>query len=275
MPVPQSMFESRTWSLVAPGYAAEITSTFGRFAEDALALGRLAPGERVLDVATGPGTLALPAAREGARVSAIDFSPRMIDELRARARRAGLAEIDARVADATALPYEDGAFDAVFSMFALNLMADRRAAFREIHRVLRRGGRVVVGTPTSLARAPAFEEIRDIVRRAIPQLELDVDFPLAQPDELRAEMAAARFADVDVRQVTRSFAYPSVGAIWAIANRAGAPIVLARSTMAEGEWARASEAIVGELQGRFGSGPQTIDLSVNLADARKERGAVS
>ena len=51
------------------------------FVADALELAHLAPGERVLDVATGPGTLALAAARAGARVSAIDFSPEMIAEL--------------------------------------------------------------------------------------------------------------------------------------------------------------------------------------------------
>jgi 2-polyprenyl-3-methyl-5-hydroxy-6-metoxy-1,4-benzoquinol methylase len=57
------MFEPRTWNMVAPGYAAEIPATFSSFAQDALALASLRPGERVLDVATGPGTLAVPAAR--------------------------------------------------------------------------------------------------------------------------------------------------------------------------------------------------------------------
>jgi SAM-dependent methyltransferase len=271
MPLPESMFQPRTWSLVAPGYAAEITSTFTRFAEDALALAHLVPGERVLDVATGPGTLALPAARAGARVSAIDFSPRMIAELRARARREAVADIDAQVADATALPFEEGAFDAVFSMFAVNLMADRHAALREIHRVLHRGGRAVVGTPQDVTKIPAFAELRDIIRRTLPQIDLDLDLPLSAPGELRKEMTAAGFADVDERQVTRSFTYPSVGAIWAIASRAGAPIVLARDVMAEDQWSRASDAIVRDFERRFGAGSQTIELSVNLANARKER----
>ncbi len=103
----------RTWNLVAPGYAAEIAPTFARFARDAIRLANLAPGARVLDVATGPGTLALAAARSGAQVSAIDFAPRMIAELRAQVRREGLAEIEATVADAAALPFGDDAFDAV------------------------------------------------------------------------------------------------------------------------------------------------------------------
>jgi SAM-dependent methyltransferase len=269
MPLPESWSVPDTWNLVAPGYAAEIPPIFARFAQDALELARLVAGERVLDVATGPGTLALVAARAGARVSAIDFSPQMIDELRTRLRREGGPDVDARVADAAALPYDEGAFDAVFSMFALNLVARRDAAWREIHRALRRGGRAVVGTPTAVTQAPAFVPIRDIVRRALPELDLAMDFPLAEPREIRSEMAAAGFADVDVRQITRSFTYPSVGAIWSMASRAGAPVVLAREAMAAERWSRASDEIVRAIEQRFGSGPQTIALTVNLAHARK------
>lgn len=274
MPLPQAIFEPRTWNMVAHGYAAEIAATFSTFAEDALALALLRPGERVLDVATGPGTLALPAARLGAHVTAIDFSPEMIAELRARAEREGAtvaAAIDARVANATALPFEDDAFDAVFSMFALNLMSARDAAFGEILRVLRMGGRAVVATPGDLTRAPAFVEVRDIVHRALPQLDLEMELPLAEPSALVDEMLAAGFANVEVRRVTRWFTYPSVRALWTVAARAGAPVVLARAAMPEAAWSRASEAIVHDLEACFGSGSQRIELDVNFAHARKER----
>jgi hypothetical protein len=71
--------------------------------------------------------------------------------------------------------------------------------------------------------------------------------------------------------VTRSFTYPSVGVLWAIASRAGAPVVLVRDAMPQADWSRASETIVRDLQRRFGSGPQRVELSVNLAHAAKER----
>jgi SAM-dependent methyltransferase len=265
------MFEPRTWNMVAPGYAAEIVTTFSSFADDALALGCVRPGERVLDVATGPGTLAVPAARQGAWVTAIDFSPEMIAELQSRVRREGIQRIEARVADATALPFEDDEFDAVFSMFALNLMANRGAAFREILRVLRMGGRAVVGTPSDLTQAPAFAEIRDIVRRALPQLDLTMDLPLAKPSALTDEMVAAGFANVEVHRLTHSFTFPSVRVLWAIASRAAAPVVLVRAETPSDEWSRASETIVRDLARRFGSGPQRVEFSVNLAHARRER----
>jgi hypothetical protein len=59
--------------------------------------------------------------------------------------------------------------------------------------------------------------------------------------------------------------------LWAIASRAGAPVVVVRAETPEDEWSRASERIVRDLERRFGSGPQRVELSVNLAHARKER----
>ena len=258
----------RTWNLVAPGYAAEIAPTFTLFAQHALQLAGLAKGERVLDVATGPGTLALAAARAGASVSAIDFSPQMIAELRARAGREKITGIDAQVADDTALPFAAGTFDAVFSMFALNLMADRGAAFREIRRVVRPGGRVVVGTPAALSRAPAFAELLEILRAVLPDLAFDGDLPLTEPDELQREMIAAGFPGVTVQQITRSFEHASLTALWSAASRAGAPIVVAREAMGEERWARASEEILRRLERRFGAGPHAVTLTANLAQAR-------
>jgi cyclopropane fatty-acyl-phospholipid synthase-like methyltransferase len=269
MSLPESMTLPGTWNLVAPGYAAEVAPAFARFAEDALELAHLVPGESVLDVGTGPGTLALAAACSGARVAALDFSPRMIAELQARAAREGVAGIAARIGDATAMPYENNTFDAVFSMFALNLMADRGADFREIRRVLRRGARAVVGTPTSLARVPVFGDIHAIVRAAIPGIDFDGELPLSEPAELEEEARAAGFSEIAVRSVTQSLAYASVAAIWAMATRAAAPIVVAREAMDAERWSRASEQIVRALEQRFGTGPERIDITVNLAYGRK------
>jgi ubiquinone/menaquinone biosynthesis C-methylase UbiE len=96
---------------------------------------------RVLDVAAGPGTLTFLAAPRVARVSAIDFSPTMIEELRARAGREGVGNVDAQVMDAQALTFADSTFDAAFCLFAFMFFPDRARAFREMLRVLRPGGK--------------------------------------------------------------------------------------------------------------------------------------
>jgi demethylmenaquinone methyltransferase/2-methoxy-6-polyprenyl-1,4-benzoquinol methylase len=97
------------------------------------------PGDRVLDVAAGTGTSSGPFAAAGARVVACDFSPGMLAA--GRRARPTLAFV---AGDALALPFADGAFDAVTISFGLRNTADPAAALRELSRVTRRGGRLVI-----------------------------------------------------------------------------------------------------------------------------------
>src|SRR5882757_500035 len=106
--------EPLAWNLVSKDYAIEVVPQFERYATDALRLASVRPGARVLDVAAGPGTLTLLAAKTAHSVEAIDFASDMIALLEQRAQDAGMNNVHARVGDAQALPYEDGAFDAVF-----------------------------------------------------------------------------------------------------------------------------------------------------------------
>src|ERR1700754_853512 len=81
------------------------------------------PGERVLDVAAGSGNAALAAARRGARVTATDFVPQLLQVAARRAAVEGLV-IDTEEADAQALPFPDGAFDVVLSTFGVMFAPD-------------------------------------------------------------------------------------------------------------------------------------------------------
>jgi ubiquinone/menaquinone biosynthesis C-methylase UbiE len=112
----------------------------------------LQSGMRVLDVACGTGNLAIPAARKGARVTGLDLAPNLLAQARARAAAEGLdATFDE--GDAEQLPYSDGAFDVVMSMFGAMFAPrpDRCAA--ELARVCRPGGIIAMAnwTPGGLA----------------------------------------------------------------------------------------------------------------------------
>src|SRR5690349_3016503 len=88
-------------------------------------------GHRVLDVAAGTGNTALAAARRGARVTATDLVPSMLETASRRAAAEGL-ELDVQLADAQDLPFEDGTFDVVMSSFGAMYAPDQRRTASEL-----------------------------------------------------------------------------------------------------------------------------------------------
>ena len=99
------------------------------------------PDERWLDIATGTGEIARPAARAGAQVTGLDLAPELIETARAKAAAEDL-EITFEVGDAEALPYEDASFDTVTSTFGVMFAPDHGAVARELARVCKPGGRL-------------------------------------------------------------------------------------------------------------------------------------
>jgi demethylmenaquinone methyltransferase/2-methoxy-6-polyprenyl-1,4-benzoquinol methylase/phosphoethanolamine N-methyltransferase len=120
----------------------------GRLRARTVALARLEPGERVLDVGCGTGGVTLPARQRvggGGAAAGIDPSPEMIAVARRKARRAGL-EIDFRVGVIEALPYADGSFDAVTSSLMMHHLPEplQVSGLAEVYRVLKPGGRLLI-----------------------------------------------------------------------------------------------------------------------------------
>jgi len=110
----------------------------------------VSPGDRVLDSCCGTGDLAIASLRAGGRVTALDFSERMLDRAR---RKSG--EIDWVEGDALALPFPDGSFDAATVGFGVRNLDDLPKGLGELRRVLRPGGRLgilEITTPRGLLR---------------------------------------------------------------------------------------------------------------------------
>jgi len=146
-PVPESDVEAM-FDDIAPVYDRMNTIMTaggdGRWRRAAVRATRLAPGGSAIDVACGTGKLSVALAeRAGAfgRVVGVDLSPGMID--RARATTGDIVQLEFRVANALALPFDDAAFDAAAIAFGLRNLTDYEAGFRELVRVVRPGGRVV------------------------------------------------------------------------------------------------------------------------------------
>jgi demethylmenaquinone methyltransferase / 2-methoxy-6-polyprenyl-1,4-benzoquinol methylase len=123
------------------------------------------PGERVLDLAAGTGTSSLPFLQAGASVVACDFSLGMLEV--GRSRNPGL---DFTAGDATRLPFRDGAFDAVTISFGLRNVADTTAALRELRRVTKPGGRLLVCEFSHPTFAPMRTVYLEYLMRALPAI---------------------------------------------------------------------------------------------------------
>ena len=98
-------------------------------------------GERVLDVAAGNGNATLAAARRFAHVTSTDYVQHLLDKGAARAKAEGL-DVEFQLADAEALPFDDGSFDVLLSTFGAMFTPDQSKAARELRRVVRSGGRI-------------------------------------------------------------------------------------------------------------------------------------
>jgi ubiquinone/menaquinone biosynthesis C-methylase UbiE len=261
-----------TWDLVASDYALEVAPVFTRYAEQALWLAREAQRigglTRVVDVAAGPGTLALLAAEQGLVVDALDFSPLMIAALNAALAQRGLTGVEARVGDGMALPYPDAHFDAGFSLFGLMFFPDREAGLRELVRVLKPGAPVVLSSWAPLAHNRLLWAAVQELWRLTLTAEQVAGFgnfvpPLSTAESCRRELSEAGFRDVAVHALSAQASYPSTRAMIASFVRSSAPFALSKRNLGD-QFGAVEEQIVAGVSAQFGAGPQQVDMPAIL-----------
>ena len=133
---PNMLATATPWDMVAAGYAETSMQMLQAYTEEALALLDYKAKEHILDVACGPGTLALLAAEHVSSVCALDFSESMLTLFRDHVEKNNLNNIEISAGDGQALPYENNRFDAAFSMFGLMFFPDRSKGFSEMYRTM-------------------------------------------------------------------------------------------------------------------------------------------
>jgi ubiquinone/menaquinone biosynthesis C-methylase UbiE len=208
------------WDAIAEGYERYVAPQEADLANEALRLAGLRAGQRFLDVAAGTGGLSLPAARLGAHVLATDWSPAMIARFEARVREEGLRDAEGRVMDCHALDIPDDSFDVTGSQFGVMLVPDQPRALREMVRVTKPDGRVILIAYSHAAELEFLQFLVAAMKAVTPEFPglpddpPPLEFQAADPEVLRARLTDAGLNDIHVERTAERPAFASGREMW-------------------------------------------------------------
>ena len=218
----------------------------------------------------------LPAARLGAEVLATDWSPAMIEQFQARVRDEGLSNAEGRVMDCHALDFSDSSFDVTGSQFGVMLVPDQPRALREMVRVTRPGGRVLViayGSLAELEFLQFFISALQVVAPEFPGLPDDpppLEFQVSNPEVLRQRLTDAGLKEVRVEGSVERPTFGSGQEMWDWVLY-GNPIPgMLVADLTEEQQTRLRQVLDGMLRERSGGdGPAVLTNPVNIGIGTK------
>jgi ubiquinone/menaquinone biosynthesis C-methylase UbiE len=245
---------------------AHVTAHFVPFLLRAV---HLAPGMRVLDIATGTGLsaeAALAVVGPTGHVTAADLSPAMVQKARERLDKAPNASVS--VEDGQALSFSDGVFDAVLCNLGLMFFPDPVRGLSEFRRVLRDGGRAAVSVNTVVERS-YNHQINVILSRHVPSLTEAVTrtFALGEASRLESLFSDAGFLDIESHSEKHTFVLPSFDAYYGPFERGGASTGQALAGLSEEIRLAVREEVRRDL-GDTG-GPIEAEAEYRIASGRR------
>lgn len=264
------------WDDIADGFDEYATPLTTSFAETVLQRVNLGPKMSFLDVAAGSGALSIPAARLGAEVMATDISPAMAKLLEARAWNEELTNIEVQVMDGHALDLEDDTFDVSASMNGVSLFPDMQRGLREMRRVTKPGGRVLIlafGPPTEAEFLTFFiEGMRAVIPGfdGLPMNPPPLPFQVANPEELRTQLVDAGLNDVRIDTETWNTEFQSATHLWNMVVNSNPIAVSLIADLSPNEIAEVQQALDAKLGERSGgSGPAVLTTQMNIGIGTK------
>jgi SAM-dependent methyltransferase len=229
---------------------------------------RIGPGDRVLDVAAGSGNVAVPAAVAGANVVASDLVPELMRRGAALADSRGV-DVQWREANAEALPFDDGAFDAVLSCVGVMFAPDHQRAAGELVRVCRSGGTIglISWTPQGF-----IGEMFSIMKPYVPLPPPGAGSPPMWGDAgYVCELLGGRVTDVVAQRRTLTVDHFGSGAAFRDFFKAhyGPTISAYRGIAERPDRVAALDADLAELGDRYLAGSSTMEWEFLLLTARR------
>lgn len=215
------------WAL---GDYREIASRLEPYAQALAVAADVRPGTDVLDVAAGNGNFAIAAASRGARVTATDLTPRMVELGRLRTDAANL-KVEWREADAEELPFADERFDIAASVFGAMFAPRPERAATELFRVVKPGGVVAMANYAKPGFLGNFTDLLTKFSAAPPRdLELASPFDWGDPGEVRRRFSG-KASSLQLERGTVTFSFPSPDAGWVVWERTNPPLLALKSML--------------------------------------------
>lgn len=246
--------------------AADLIPSLGKVLVDATGI---AAGDQVLDVAAGCGNASLPAAACGAHVVASDLTPELFETGRHEAESRGLT-LEWREADCEALPFRDGAFDAVISCLGVMFAPFHQKSADELVRVVRPGGTIGLlnWTPTGFT-GQMFATMKPFAQSPPPGAQSP---PLWGDEEHVRELLGDRVTDVVTRrQHVRIDCFADASAFLTyFKQRFGPTISTYKLIAAEPDRARALDEALMDLARRYDLGGGAMEWEYPLVTARRQ-----
>ena len=222
------------WASVAPSWgelAAHVDAQGAVVAQAMLDSACLQRGERVLELACGPGGVGIAAAAivgPSGSVVLSDIAPEMTAIAAERAKTAGLLNVTTREVDLERIDYPEAAFDKVLCREGLMLVPDPASAVREARRILRPDGRAVFAVWGPRDRNPWLGVLFDAVTAEtglpVPPPGIPGPFSLEAPGALDELLAGAGFTDTAVREIPTPMTASSVDEWWSVVPLLAGPL---------------------------------------------------
>jgi ubiquinone/menaquinone biosynthesis C-methylase UbiE len=250
---------------------------WGRAARDFLIQqASLAPGLRVLDVGSAhgePGLAIAEAVGSNGQVTLVDIAPDLLAIAEERARRAQLANVDIRIADAHELPFPDASFDRVTSRLTAMYFADPARAFREALRVLKPGG-MAVYLVWGTFEQPMFRDIIGVLFNymVLPEGEPGEPSPFAfsEPGTLARALADGGFVHVHEESATLPTTFrgpPEHWWEWLVDT--AAPVQAWLASLAEEDRHRATAEIYAAIRRHYDGEAVRVPIDVIVASGSR------
>ncbi len=258
-------FEAAGWSGNAAGYGALTGKITAHVAGPLLDAAGVGAGTAVLDVGCGHGDLCAAAAARGAQPTGVDLAEGMVD-----AARAAHPDLTFRVADAEALPFDDGAFAAALGAFVVNHLPHPERGAAELARVVAPGGRVAVAMwdePERVEFLGLLDAAMDAahVARGMVLPPGPPAYRFADEGELRALLTGAGLAEVEITPVRFTYTIADLDELWDGVLTGSVRTAAQLRALDDDERARVRGALDDLLEERRSTGGLALETAVKIA----------